>query len=183
MKKKNGNIFYPSLFFFVMYFLLIYLAFAFLLRRSEYTSTMTQNALNVSTLAGTIIDLPTLGLTGDLVVADATASYENFKDALKVNMELDDTYSSVTNTLMVSPVTIDEYIIYNYYTDGIQVIEFNTATGTYTTSGMLNHGSVTTKSGTLVTKTSIYSEIHYEIKTLSQNSTITKWACVDVTDN
>lgn len=193
IKKKKGEF---DTFMIVFLFIFTFMLFTTCLyKRNISLSTVkkTEESLKAATLAGATINLAEYGMTDNIVISDYDTSYLNFKESLISSMGLNDTLSPPENSVIVTPIHINKYIIYNVRGDIVECIVYENDSAVPTiTSGTL--GSVSTPNNTIITESTVYSQISFEIKGFIKNKTfmgklfdmdniaVTKDCLIDITD-
>ncbi len=121
-----------------------------------------EDALAASNLASALIDVKTYGRDGTLKIFDPQGAYEVYKEALFINLQLDEDGRPFQRQLLEGPVTIEEYRIYNvigeeiemYMLDQNQVMQH---------CGVGRIGEVVTLDGVEVETTTIYSRVSFGV--------------------
>lgn len=159
MKRRKGLVSWSvSLFVFVVMFLLIMCS----LQLQEYDAVkiFTEDALAASNLASAVIDLEEYGINHNIVIKNPDAAYEIYRDAMKINMKLDNAWESSNETIS-GLVEVLDYIVYNVrdtdidvYSYGINPYHMHFADGV---------GNVAAPNGELIESTSIYSRITFPV--------------------
>lgn len=160
MKKRNGSIgiLFPV---FCLLFLLSLMAYRFQLYSFDIIKADTEDALAASNLASAVIDVEEYGISHNLIIAVPDEAYAIYKDALKVNMGLDDTWCTVRETDITGPVTVVDYIIYNVRNNDVEIHYYGQNRYSQTITGGL--GTVTAPNGKVIESTSIYSKITFPV--------------------
>ena len=140
----------------------------------------TEDALAASNLASAVIDIQEYGISHNIIIPDPEAAFAIYKDALKVNMNLDDSWRSTTRQDISGPVVIQEYIIYNVRYDDVEVHYFGESQYSQIIVG--GKGTVTAPNGKIIESTSIYSKITFPVDGIWGIQTIAvKDQLVDIT--
>ena len=136
------------------------------LREIKVTNNLIEDGLVASNLAAATIDLKEYGTTKNIINMDHAKSFNDFEDALKVNLKLDDNFEPKNKRLISSRVSIEKFTIYNVMGNNIQVVNRN-IDGSFETT-MINNGfgSYKTPDGVLIKTTTIYSRISFKVKGL-----------------
>lgn len=180
MKKDKGMIEYSlSLIFFMLCVLVI--LFTFSIRRSIIERSYLEDGLAASTLAAAVIDTQAYGESEDLIISDTDQAYFIFRQTLKTNLNLNDSYLPVSTTFMESQVKILELRIYNVkeglVTETLYDEYGNKQVQVFT-------GAVFTPNHKLVEATTVYSKIEFDIKGyMDQIQRETMEYCADVVKN
>lgn len=165
LHKKDGKIDMIIPLFFIM-LIIIVIASNLQLSQFKATKATVEDALAASNLASAIIDIETYGINHNIIIKNPTQAYEIYRDALKINMKLNDVWESDNKAYIAGQVTIASYIIYNV------IIEEDITTTTiyeFNNSGLINestiiNGAVTSPNGRTIESTSIYSKITFPVK-------------------
>ncbi len=157
MKKREGKIETVITFFFVLFVVAI-LIYVLQIHIFQNLSMDMEDALAASNLASAVIDIQEYGISENLIIANPQDAFETYQDALKVNMELDDTWYS-SNPAITEPVVIEEYIVYNVYGDDVEIYHFGS--NDYSQVIIGGKGTVTAPNGKIIETTSIYSKISF----------------------
>lgn len=180
MKKDKGIIEYSlSLIFLMMCILIILLTFGY--RRSIIERSYLEDGLAASTLAAVIIDTDAYGESEALIISDTDKAFLTFRQTLKTNLNLDDSFLPINKTFMESQVRVLEFRIYN--------VKEGTVTETfYDEAGnkqmQVLTGSVETPNHKTVESTTIYSKIEFDVKGyMNQIQRETMEYCADVVRN
>ncbi len=160
MKKRKGMISWSvSIFVFALLFLLIVSA----MQLQEYNAVkiFTEDALAASNLASAVIDLQEYGISHDIVIADPDSAYRLYREAMQVNMKLDNGWESNNDTIAGAVVVLD-YIIYNVKDMDVEIYSYGQ--NTYSTVVENGLGSVSAPNGQLIESTSVYSRITFPVE-------------------
>lgn len=125
------------------------------------SSDYLEDALALSNLASAVIDVEEYGISHQLVISDPQQAYERYREAVKGNLNLDDSWQCPAGKLISGPVRIINYRVYNVTDYGVTVTSFDE-------SGFMSRwnealGSATAPGGIPIVSTSVYSEIAYQI--------------------
>jgi len=143
--------------------LTILLAVFMQLLQFQATKSYVEDALAASNLASAVIDIETYGILHELIIADPDAAYDLYKEALKINLDLNDYWENTNKAIITGQVEILEYVIYNVRGEDVEIHFFNAGVrSSWTVYGGL--GSVTAQEGTLIETTSIYSRIGFPVE-------------------
>lgn len=123
-----------------------------------------EDALAASNLASAVIDIEEYGISHKVQISNPVQAFERYQNALKENLQLNDSWESANKALISGPVSIENYIIYNVIGEKIAIFSL-TPNGTFGSGeGVL--GRVTAPNGQYITNTSVYSEIAFPIEGL-----------------
>ena len=126
-----------------------------------------EDALAASNLASALIDIDEYGKSHTLRIKDPQAAYEIYKEALSINLGLDEEGQSSQKALLEGPVKILSYMIYNVENDRVNVFSLSEGENMQQLpSGEL--GQIYTPDGILVETTTIYSRISFRVKGLGK---------------
>ena len=126
-----------------------------------------EDALAASNLASALIDIEEYGKSYTLRIKDPQNAYKIYKEALAVNLALDENERSSQAELLEGKVKILSYMVYNV--EGNQVYIFSLSeseTMQLLVSGEV--GTIHTPDGILVETTTIYSKISFGVKGLGK---------------
>lgn len=146
------------------------------------TGAYVEDALAASNLASALIDVEEYGKSQNIRIADPQAAYEIYKEALSINLQLDETGRSFQRELLEGPVSVKSYIIYNVQGDLVEMRAF-TDTGILQEAVYEQVGKVYTPDGVMVETTTIYSRVSFTVKGLSQQIQAEKEKSVDIKRN
>lgn len=159
-KKRSGEI--ATIFsLFAALFLCAVIAYELQIQQYDAIKTSTEDALAASNLASAVIDIQEFGSTHNIIVGDPARAFQIYKDALKVNMGLDESMQS-ENAAITGNVQILQYIVYNV--SGTDIDVYCYGENPYTTSYPNGLGTVTAPNGKIIESTSVYSKITFPVK-------------------
>ncbi len=120
-----------------------------------------EDALAASNLASAVIDIEEYGISHIVTISNPTQAFERYKRAIKENLQLSDSWECANTTLISGPVSIEKFIVYNVNNEGVTIC-------TVAENGSVNisskeTGTVKAPNDTIITHTSIYSEIAFNI--------------------
>lgn len=142
-----------------------------------------EDSMTASTLAGGLIDIEEYGRIGTITIKDYGECYKQFKEGLSGNLRLDSSGNSEYTNFFKSPVEVTSFIIYNVNEkEGkVKVLQGTGSSLTNTYTALL--GNEYAPDGTRIVKTSIYSEIEFDVVIWgSRIKRLTKGCCVDVSN-
>lgn len=180
MKKDRGIIEYSlSLIFLMICVLVILLTFSF--RRSIIERSYLEDGLAASTLAAAIIDTDVYGESEELIISDTDRAYLTFKQTLKTNLGLDDSFMPISEAFMESQVNVLEFRIYNVK-EGLVTETLYDEHGNKQVQVL---GAVTmTPNNKAIESTTVYSKIEFDVKGyMNQVQRETMEYCADVVKN
>ena len=126
-----------------------------------------EDALAASNLASTLIDVEEYGKSYTLRIGDPQSAYEIYKEALAVNLALDENGVSSQKELLEGQVKILTYMVYNVEGDRVNVYSLSEGeTMQLLYSGEI--GQVHTPDGIFVETTTIYSRVSFGVKGLGK---------------
>ncbi len=160
-RREEGSIGWVTGVFFVLFFMILLCAE---LQLAAYRASggYLEDALAASNLASAIIDIETYGISHEVRIAESAAAYGRYTDAVKVNLQLDDSWQCANSVLISGPVTVERYIIYNVGKEAVEILEVEAGGRVRQSWGL--PGNVAAPNGIPVTHTGIYSEISFPIK-------------------
>jgi len=126
-----------------------------------------EDALAASNLASALIDIEEYGKSHILRIKDPQEAYDIYKEALSVNLELDEEGQSAQKALLEGPVKILAYMVYNVEGDRVDVFSLSEGE-TMQKSQSGETGQIYTPDGILVETTTIYSRISFLVKGLGK---------------
>lgn len=141
-----------------------------------------EDALALSNLASALIDVEEYGISHKLVIPDPQQAYERYKEAVKGNLNLNDSWECPAVGMISGPVSIVEYRVYNVSGNDVQVTYFDE-------NGLISSwqetlGNAVAPNGVAVESTGVYSEIAYQVEGLFGVSVRAhKGKLVDVVEN
>ncbi len=181
MKKDKGAIEY-SFSFILLSMVVFVLLFCLRIRSAQITKNYVEDALAVANLSAAVIDTEHYGETEELIITDAEEAFEQFKQSLRYNLNLDSSYMPANTVLMENPVKILEFHIYNKEEHQIIHVVFDEH-GNKSSEVMGISGAVT-PNGKEIESTTIYSKIEFDVKGfLDQRFRATLDNSVDVIKN
>lgn len=136
------------------------------LSQIKATKATVEDALVSSNLASAIIDIETYGMNHNILIGNPSEAYGIYRDALKINLKLNDLWESDNKAFISGKVTVASYIIYNVIntedSSTIEIYEFND-------NGLINetsiaNGAVISPNGRTIESTSIYSKITFPVE-------------------
>lgn len=124
-----------------------------------------EDALAASNLAAAQIDIREYGRSHRVQIADASAAYAVYCEAVKENLQLDNNWICGNRGLISGRVEVVDFIVYNVVGNAVTAIRVDP-------SGMVQEiwsgarGSLKAPNGKLVECTGIYSEITFPVEGL-----------------
>lgn len=161
MKKRKGQIaiLIPL---FVAIFILVLVSYSLQMHQYRSTKTLTEDALAASNLASAVIDTEEYGITHHIIIASPEYSYMLYQEALRINLNLDESWQSDNKAAIAGRVDILDYIIYNVRGNDIEVYSFGQ--NHYSTVIQNGLGSTRSPNGILIESTSVYSRITFPVE-------------------
>lgn len=117
---------------------------------------------NISTYKG--IDKRTLGKDSSLIIEDPVKAFNDFKEALKFNMDLDNYLMPKSSSIIASKVTIKHFIIYNVEGNKVDIYDINSHGILTKTTKELTKGDIKTPNGYVVESTTVHTTISFKAK-------------------
>lgn len=161
MKKDNGKIEWVTGLFFLL-FMAIILCAELQLQAYQFAGLYLEDALAASNLASAVIDIEEYGISHTVRIGNPTEAYARYRDAVMENLQLNDNWENPNSRLISGPVTIERYIVYNVENERVNIFDIAASGSVGTAQGAL--GTVKAPDGTLITATSVYSEIAFPVK-------------------
>jgi len=164
-KKREGKIEIVLGVFLLLFFIPV-LAAQMQVSQYRATKTYVEDALAASNLASAVIDIEVYGISNDVVINDSDNAFGIYKQALKINLNLDDSWECPNKSAISGKVEIFEYIIYNVIDQDIEIYRYD-ALGNKSYSYMSDSlGSVIAPEGSTIESTSIYSRIGFPVESV-----------------
>lgn len=145
--------------------LLITILFGFRVSQYMVTSAGVEDALAASNLASAIIDLEEYGKSHIICVEDPEAAFWRYREALMVNLGLDNYLNTTNREFLASKVDILQYIVYNVRGNHISICTLD-GKGKMQSQTTGRKGNVFTPDGVQVETTTIYSKIGFWVNGL-----------------
>ena len=146
------------------------------------SSRYLEDALALSNLASALIDIEEYGISHKLVIPDPKQAYERYKEAVKGNLNLNDSWECPAVGMISGPVSIVDYRVYNVSGNDVQVTYFDE--DGLISSWQESLGSAVAPNGVAVESTGVYCEIAYQVEGLFGVSVRAhKGKLVDVVEN
>ena len=167
---------------FFLFFLGILLCAFLQMEVFRSSSRYLEDALALSNLASALIDVEEYGVSHKLVISDPEQAYERYKEAVKGNLNLNDSWECPAVGMISGPVSIMDYRVYNVSGNDVLVTHFDE-------NGLISSwqetlGSALAPNGVAVESTGVYSEIAYQVEGLFGVSVRAhKGKLVDVVEN
>ena len=131
------------------------------------TGAYVEDALTASNLASALIDVEEYGRNRVIRIADPRLAYQIYKEALSVNLQLDEEGRSFQRELLEGPVKVLAYIVYNVEGNQVKAYAF-TEEGSLEETAPGQVGWVFTPDGVQVETTTVYSRVRFGVKGLGQ---------------
>lgn len=142
--------------------LILLIATGLQIKQYEVTGSYMEDALAASNLASAVIDLEEYGRSHTVMIAEPNLAYGRYCQALKGNLNLDDTWHCRNRELIAGPVQVIRYILYNVSDEAVHIREVTDNGSVYESIGSV--GAVRAPNGILIEHTSVYSEVTCTIK-------------------
>lgn len=127
------------------------------------TSVYLEDALAASNLAAAMIDVEEYGKTHKVLIKDEQKAYENYRQAIKTNLGLDEQWVCENQNIINGPVEIVNFIIYNVDENIVESVQLG-ADGQVLERRTDIKGNVQAPDGSAVENTGVYSELAFEVK-------------------
>lgn len=128
----------------------------------QSASVYLEDALAASNLASALIDIEEYGKTHKILIRDEERAFEIYQEALKANLQLDDSWECTSKELLVGPVEIVDYIIYNVDGEAVETVRVG-KDGQVIERRVGTKGSVLSPDGEVIEHTGIYSELRFAV--------------------
>ena len=126
-----------------------------------------EDALAASNLASALIDIEEYGKSYTLRIFDPQSAYKIYKEALAVNLALNEKGRSSQTELLEGQIKILSYMVYNVEGNRIDIFSLSES-GTMQLLSSEEVGTIHTPDGILVETTTIYSKISFGVKGLGK---------------
>ena len=148
---------------------LVTLVMFFCLKVSHFmiAGAYVEDALAASNLASALIDIEEYGKSYTLRIKDPQSAYEIYKEALAVNLALDENEISSQTELLKGQIKILSYMVYNVEGNRIDIFSLSES-GTMQLLSSEEVGTIHTPDGISVETTTIYSKISFGVKGLGK---------------
>ena len=157
---ESGQIEWVAGLFFLL-FLGILLCASLQMEVFRSSSRYLEDALALSNLASAVIDVEEYGISNRLMISDPKQAYENYKAAVRENLNLNERWEPLAAGMISGPVTILNYTVYNVSGNDVDISCFDHNGVMTQWNEML--GSTVAPNGILVESTGVYSEITYRV--------------------
>lgn len=161
LKKERGKIEWVTGLFYLL-FLTVLLWAELQISAYEFAGAYLEDALAASNLASAVIDIEEYGISHTIRIANVWEAYGRYKKAVRENLQLNDNWECDNSVLISGPVTIERYIVYNLEKEVVNIYEVSPSGSICASQGVW--GKVKAPDGTLISATSVYSEISFPIK-------------------
>jgi len=164
-------------------FLLVLFVMLFGLKVAQFmiTGAYVEDALAASNLASALIDVEQYGRDNTIRVKDPRHAFEIYREALFINLQLDEEGNSFQRELLQGPVRILSYIVYNVRQEGVDMYSFDGEGHLIDTRTELPD-AIYTPDHVLVETTTIYSQVEFIVQGMGeQYITVRKEKSVDIT--
>lgn len=182
-KKKKGEIefFISSI---ILAVVVLIMMMGMRLNIIKSTQEYVEDGLVASNLAAATIDLNEFGSSNNIINNNFEQSFNDYKEALKINLNLDNNFVPKTRTLINSNVSIEEFTIYNVIGNDVQMIRRSSNGNIDRITYSNKVGSIKTPNGVTINSTTIYSKIGFQIKGyLKDTHYVYKENSVDIVKN
>lgn len=161
LKTEAGQIGWAAGVFFLLFLGILLSAF---LQLEIYRSSAgyLEDALAASNLASAVIDVEEYGISHRVQIADVKEAYERYQTAVKGNLNLNEAWEGINQSILSGPVNVVNYTVYNVSGNDVAVSYFDE-------SGLLTEwqeqlGTAAAPNGKKIEHTGVYSEITYQVK-------------------
>lgn len=121
-----------------------------------------EDAIAASNLASAIIDVESYGKDRTLRIFDPQGAYEIYKEALSVNLQLDEDGRSFQRLLLDGPVQVEDYRIYNVIDDQVEIYVLG-PNEKMQSGGTCKKEDAVTPDGTKIETTTVYSKLKFSV--------------------
>ena len=129
----------------------------------EAASDYLEDALAASNLAAALIDVEEYGKSHKTVIRDVSYAFDIYRDAVRENLQLNQSWECANQTLISGPVEITDFVIYNVDGDHVEAIRVNEG-GQVLEQWSGVRGILRAPNGVPVEYTGIYSEIQFQVE-------------------
>lgn len=155
--------------------------FSFRVTQYMVTSSEVEDALAASNLASAVIDLEEYGKSHTIYIPEPEAAFVRYREALVVNLGLDEYLNTTNRDLISSQVEIKQYIVYNLRGDMVETYMLD-GMGRLMSSHTARRGTVFTPDNVQVETTTIYSKVGFCVEGLmGQEIYAEKEKSIDIT--
>lgn len=131
------------------------------------TGAYVEDALAASNLASALIDVEEYGKSRVICIEDPQVAFSLYKQALSVNLQLDEDGRSFQREMLEGPVEILSYMVYNVTGNQVEIFSFE-QDGRVQEVNIGEIGQVFTPDGVCVETTTIYSRVKFGVKGMGQ---------------
>jgi len=163
LKKARGSMEAVTGLFF-LFFMAVLLCAEFQREAYRSASLYMEDALAASNLASAVIDIEEYGISHAIQISDPSQAFERYQNAVKGNLQLNESWECTNRTLISGPVSVEKYIVYNVDKGKITIFTVNANGAVQCSEGDV--GNVKAPNGITITNTSVYSEISFPINGL-----------------
>lgn len=151
----------------MLFFFLVIIVVSFGFRITQYmvTAAGVEDALAASNLASAVIDLEEYGRSHTIRIPEPEPAFWRYREALCVNLKLDEHLNTTNRDFISSQVEIKQYIIYNVQEDVVEIFVLD-GNGRLQKTESGRKGEVFTPDGVCVEETTIYSRIGFGVEGL-----------------
>lgn len=147
------------------------------------TGAYVEDALAASNLASALIDPLEYGKSYTLQIKDTEQAFRIYREALSVNLSLDEEGNSFQKELLSEPVKILSYIVYNVVDDRVEISSFD-GRGNLVSIHTEKPGEARTPDGIPVETTTVYSAVSFAVQGIGdQIIRVRKEKSVDIKRN
>lgn len=129
----------------------------------DATADYLEDALAASNLAAALIDVEEYGKSHRAFIGDASFVFDIYRDAVRENLQLNQSWECANQTLISGPVEITDFVIYNVDGDHVEATRLNVA-GQVLEQWSGESGILKAPNGVSVEHTGIYSEIQFQVR-------------------
>ena len=129
----------------------------------ETTAAYLEDALAASNLAAALIDVEEYGKSHRVLIRDIPAVFSVYREAVRENLQLDDSWECANKTLISGPVEIVDFVVYNVDGDHVEAIRAD-GDGQPIEQWSGERGVLTAPNGVPVEYTGVYSEIRFLVR-------------------
>lgn len=129
----------------------------------EATADYLEDTLAASNLAAALIDVEEYGKSHKTFIRDVSAAFDIYRDAVRENLQLNESWECDNQTLISGPVEIVDFVIYNVDGNHVEAIRVD-GDGQMLEQWSGERGILRAPNGVLVEYTGIYSEIQFQVR-------------------
>lgn len=126
------------------------------------TADYLEDALAASNLASALIDVEEYGKSHKVCIRDVSAAFAIYREAVRENLQLDESWNCPNKNLISGPVEIADYVIYNVDGNRVEAVRAD-GDGQPAERWTGERGTLRAPNGVPVEYTGVYSEIRFPV--------------------